>query len=323
MKRLILIAISMATFLQVNAQNNITLNINHKLGGSDFAMNQAAKNNMDHDFDITRLEYYISEISLIHDSGLETAIDDMYILVQAQNATTVELGSYDVSSVEKIKFHIGVDRGSNHLDPSTYNASHPLAPKSPSMHWGWTAGYRFVALEGNGGTNLNQLIQLHGLDDANYFTTEIDLDVTAGSGALSIDLDADYTRAMENISVNSGVIVHGANLEAKQCLENFRDHVFSQAGTTSSTIDFSEVNNFDVFPNPIVGGSSRITLDIDRTTGFKYDVAINSMEGRQLQYQSEVRDGQEIEFSDYVSGMYIVNLIIEGQTIITKKVFVK
>lgn len=323
MKKFILFVLLIGAFsVQSNAQNNVILTINHKLGDADFVMNQAAKNNMDHDFKITRLEYYISEISLIHDGGNETQIEDLWVLANASSMTEVELGEYDITSVEKIKLHIGVDPDHNHLDPSSWPNGHPLAPGFPSMHWGWTAGYRFVALEGHGGSNLNQLIELHGLGDDNYFSTEVDLDVTAENNELSINLDADYTKSLENISVNAGVIVHGDNLEAKQCLENFRDFVFSPASVTSSTIEFTEVPEFNMFPNPVENGISTIKLDLEES-GNEFDLSITSTNGKHLQSLLSIVNGQTIDFSNQVSGMYFVNLIKDGQTIITKKIFVK
>lgn len=323
MKNILLLSFVIgAMSFQLNAQNSVFVNISHKLGDEDFAMNQAAKNNMDHDFEITRLEYYISEISLIHDGGSETIVDDLWVLADAESNTEIDLGEHDISSVEKIKFHIGVDPDHNHLDPSSYQSSHPLAPKFPSMHWGWAAGYRFVALEGNGGASLNQLVQLHGLGDSNYFTTEVELDVTADNNVVTINIDADYTKALEDISVNSGVIVHGDNLQARQCLENFRDFVFSASSGTSAIIDYSEVNEFDVFPNPVTQGFSILKLDL-KESGNKYDLSITSVDGKQLDYMQNIADNQIINFADQLSGMYLVNLMKEGQVIISKKVFVQ
>jgi len=323
MKKFLLFVLLLGAWsLQTNAQNSVKLNINHKLGDSDFAMNEAAKNNMDHDFNITRLEYYISEISLIHDGGNETQINDLWVLADATIKTEVDLGDHDISTVEKIIFHIGVDPDHNHLDPASWPNGHPLAPGFPSMHWGWNAGYRFVALEGNGGPNLNQLIQLHGLGDINYFTIEVNIDASAENNVLNIDLDADYTRALENISVNSGVIVHGDNLQAKRCLQNFRDFVFSAASITSSTIDFSEVKAFNLFPNPVVNGMSTINLDLKESKS-EYDLTVTSVDGKQLQTLPAIFNGQTIDFSNQATGMYFVNLIKEGKTIITKQIFVK
>ena len=79
---------------------------------------------------------------------METAIPNKWVLVNASEATEVDLGSHDVTNVEAVHFHIGVDSSVNHSDPASYPMGHPLAPVFPSMHWGWAAGYRFVAIEG-------------------------------------------------------------------------------------------------------------------------------------------------------------------------------
>ena len=321
MKKLLLIA---SVFLMFNmsgfAQNNIQFNINHKLGDADFAMETAAKNNLDNDFEVTRLEYYISEISITHDGGTETTIEDLWILVDVNQDTQIDLGDHDITTVEKVSFSTGVDPDYNHLDPASYQPSHPLAPQSPSMHWGWAAGYRFVAFEGNGGSAFNQLFELHGLEDDNYFQTEIALDVTADNNEILISLDADYTRALEDINVNSGVIVHGGYGAAKQCLENFRDFVFSSASETTATIDFSEVSKFEIFPNPTKGNA---TLALEASEGLTYQVSVTDILGKQVLFFNEISSNSTVDLQLSESGFYFVNLIKEGQAVITKKLISK
>ena len=285
-------------------------------------MNKSATNNINNEFISTRLEYYISEISLVHDGGLETLIEDLWILVDASTKTELSLGSHDISSIEKVKLHIGVDEAHNHLDPSSYEMSHPLAPKFPAMHWGWTAGYRFVAFEGLGGSDLNQLIQLHGLGDINYFTTEIDVTVTAEDDQISIELDADYTRALENIVVNSGVIVHGDNFEAKQCLENFRDFVFSQSSISSSTKEFSAISSFSVSPNPVSNGVVVINLET-RDNATNFDLRISSIAGKQLEVIKDIRDGTPLNLVNYAPGVYLIGIVSKGQILSTQKIIKK
>lgn len=317
MKKLLLSAIALLIFsISSFAQNSIQININHKLADANFAMETAAKNNIDNDFEVTRLEYYISQISIVHDGGQETLFEDFWVLVDATTSTQIDLEDSDINSVEMVKLHVGVEEEVNHLDPASYPASHPLAPKSPSMHWGWAPGYRFVAIEGNGGNNLDQLFQFHGLDDNNYFTTEIALTTEAVDNAVVINLDADYTRALENIDVSSGSIVHGAFGDAKTCLENFRDYVFSPAGQPVSTIDFSEVSKFDVFPNPT---SNNATITLEATQDLNYEVSVTDLLGKQVRFYDAVNSNSTIDLQLENAGFYFVNLIKEGQAVITKK----
>ena len=303
------------------AQNDIQFKINHKLGDADFALETGAKNNLGHDFKVTRLEYYISEIIITHDGGAITKIKDFWILVNADKDTQVNLGNYDIHSVEKVSFSIGVDPDHNHLDPASYDASHPLAPQFPSMHWGWSAGYRFVAFEGYGGSAFNQLFQLHGLEDLNYYQNETELDIVAENNEIVISLDADYARALEDINLNSGVIVHGGYGEAKQCLENFRDFVFSPTSETTSTIDFSEVNNFSVYPNPTNNGN--FTIALEASEELAYQVSVTDILGKQIHFFNAVNSNSIMDVQLDKSGFYFINLIKAGHPVISKKLIAK
>lgn len=301
----------------IYAQNNIQFTINHQLSDVDFEFNMGTKNNIDHDFNVTRLQYYISEISIIHDGGTETAIQDKWILVNANQPTQVDLGDHDVTAVEGVHFHIGVNEAVNHADPASYPAGHPLAPVFPSMHWGWAAGYRFVAIEGFGSSDYNQLYQLHGLEDDNYFKTEVPLMTTAENDTVSINIDGDYTRILEDIEVNSGVIAHGGFGAAKKALENFRDYVFTASSGSTATVDFSEITNFNIYPNPTANGSAALSISADKD--LSYEVSINDVMGRQVQYFDNVQSNSVHDIYVEQPGVYVVNLIKNGQVVITRK----
>ncbi len=303
------------------AQNSVQLNIHHKLGASDFAMNQASANNLDNNFKVTRLEYYISEISITHDGGTRTNIEDQWILVDAGETTEIDLGSHDITSVEMITFHVGVDQAHNHLDPASYDSEHPLAPQLPSMHWGWSSGYRFVAMEGLGGASFNQTFQLHGLGDNNYFRTDVLVAATPVNNALVLDIDADYTRALEDINVSGGLIVHGEFAEAKKVLENFRDHVFTATNTSTSTVDFSEVQGLAVFPNPTPNGHA--SLLVSATGNQVYQVTITDVLGRQIRQYDVVPSNTNLDINLQNAGLYFINLHKEGQVVMTQKLMMK
>lgn len=319
-KHLLPVALFLLISIMSTAQNQVQLLINHKLGDADFSFDTNAKNNLNNDFEIFRLEYYISEITIIHDGGNETKINDVWVLANASRNTGVDLGSHNINQVEMIKFSLGVDPAHNHLDPSTFPALHPLAPKNPSMHWGWVSGYRFVALEGNGGSNLNRLFELHGLGDDNYFTIEIPLTTTANNNTINISLDADYTRALENIDVNAGLIVHGDYGMAKKSLENFRDFVFSASTTTTSTIDFSEVEKFDVFPNPT---NRKASLILNAPQDQTYQISVTNILGKEMLFINTVSSNSEIEIPLQQPGIYFVNLLKSGHPVITRKLISK
>lgn len=317
MKQFLLLSFLVLT-TSVFAQNTVKLNINHELGNLPFALNTGAQNNLGHDFNLNRMEYYLSQFTIVHDGGQETVVSNTYALVDASEATTIDLGSHNITTVEAVKFYIGVDSAANHSDPASYPASHALSPKSPSMHWGWASGYRFAALEGKGSSNYNQTIELHGLGDNNYYQAEVLTSATAANNEVIIDIYADYTRALESISVNGGAFEHGFDGDARKLLFNFSQNVFQQFST--STIDFSEVNSFKVFPNPTTG---QATISLEATEDFTYQVLITDVLGKTIEVINEVRGNQPISTQIEQSGLYFVQLVKDGQTVISKKLLVQ
>ncbi len=300
------------------AQNSIQLHINHKLGDETFYLQTEASNNIGNKFNVERLEYYISEISILHNGTIETPISDLWVLADATDGTTVvDLGMHNIDAIQGIKLHIGVDPEHNHADPASYPSGHPLAPKFPSMHWGWAAGYRFVAYEGKGGDNLNQDCQLHSLGDQNYYETVIDANVSTVNNEIIVNIDADYTRIVEDINVNAGVIVHGDNGAAQKALQNFRDYVFSASDEATSIVDFSEINSFNLYPNPSNVGATY--LSINATQDNDYQIEVYDVLGRKVQSLESVQSNTPTPLSLETAGLYIVSLMKEGQSIITKK----
>ncbi len=320
MKKILLSFLSMLFIGAIAAQNNVQFTINHKLGMEAFELDKAAQNNMGHQFNTERLQYYIAEIAITHDESQLTTIENKWILVNAEEPTIVDLGEHPITTVESVHFHIGVNPENNHDDPATYPPTHPLAPTFPSMHWGWAAGYRFIAFEGKGGDQLNQTFELHGLGDDNYFVTNVKVDVTADNGVVDIQLDADYTRALEDIDVNSGVIEHGENGAAKQALENFRDHVFSEAGSITNTFDIQIIQGVSVFPNP--SADLMTSIQVDAPNIAHYDLQITDMLGRIQQTQTTipVQQAQTIVFEQ--AGYYLISIVKNGQTLWTEKVLI-
>ena len=99
---------------------------------------------------------------------------------------------------------------------------HPLGPVHPSMHWGWAAGYRFLALEGYSGTNLDAQSQVHALEDNNFFHQTHAVVGEAFNGALSLSLDANYEYMFEGLPVSEGFFVHGSTGIASETMVNMK-----------------------------------------------------------------------------------------------------
>lgn len=104
------------------------------------------------------------------------------------------------------------------------------------MHWGWSAGYRFVAIEGKAGMTFNTTFEMHGLGDPNYFSQTKTLIGVKRDTNIYVKLEADIAQALKGINITAGPIDHGVDATDLDVLKNFRDFVF-KAKTLSSAKD--------------------------------------------------------------------------------------
>lgn len=314
MKKIHLLLAFAFSALTIQAQQDIYLKINHQLGSSSFSYNQTATNNISNSFNLQRLEYYISQITLNYDGGQDTTLDT-YILVDAGTTTNQLLGTFNITTLESITFGIGVDPAVNNNDPDLWPMTHPLAPKSPSMHWGWAAGYRFAAFEGMSGTSMNTGWQIHALGNRNYNTQTIQTSGYTTGTTTTIELNADYTQALNNITINGNLFNHGEMGEAATLLNNFNTSVFT-SGTVG--IQKNELTKFNVSPNP---SERNIILTFEDNQNGN-ELIINSLNGQEVKREL-ITSGNQVNISINTKGAYIINIVKEGQIIGSERVIIK
>ena len=239
--------------LAISQSKTVLLNIEHRLGTDTCATGVEGINNLGNPFKLNRIEYYMDEIILVHDGGSSDTAAAL-ALVDGFSETSLNLGTFTVDSLESIRFAIGVNASLNHLDPTTYNPNHPLAPKSPSMHWGWTAGYRFIAAEGLGGSTFSQIFEFHGLGDGNYAHLTLPTSGTLiASDTLLITITADYNELFRGINLGSGAISHGETGGAAQTLHNINNHVFTSSEGNAAMGLTEKTPVVGIYPNPSNG----------------------------------------------------------------------
>ena len=317
MKNLFTLIFTICFSFSIVAQNNIFVKIDHKFATEDFDLDKVVTAYEGYDLKISRLQYYLSGFVITHDGGQNTPAPD-HFLINAEEATTLNLGTFDITEIESITFSVGVAEDHNHLDPSTYPATHPLAPKNPSMHWGWTAGYRFIALEGKTGANVNTTYQVHALGDANYQTLTIPVQGTPGNSSLTINLDADCLGMFNTINVSNGVITHGDFGESITLLENFASHVFFPQGQIPvTTIDPNFKGKFQIQPNPSFDKNTNVVLNLP--TANNYQVTLTDLTGRVIQTQVVASGEQTIQIESNHSGIFFIHLWKDGEPVAFEK----
>lgn len=310
-------------FTALLGQNTIKLNINHKLGNSTFAVNQTATNNLGHSFNLNRMQYYLSGFVITHDGAQTTTVSGVYALVDAAAPAQIDLGNFpSITNIEAIKFSVGVNTPENNADPTLWPSTHALAPKSPSMHWGWASGYFFIALGGNSSPSLNQQLELHALGNANYFSQTIVATATVVGGEKIINLNADYEMALKNIPISSGLVLHGSSGANATMVTNFRDFVFTASNLSGVGInenaDFK--NGIVVYPNPSNNGV--FTFLSPNNIEEKYSYQITDITGKLIEFgEVSNKSGEQITIQN--KGMYFLSFY-EGKTnVATQKLIVQ
>jgi hypothetical protein len=302
------------------AQKKVTLTIKHMLGTTPFAFSKTGTNNLGQSFNISRVDYYISQIAIIHDGGMLMTVPNKYILAKGSANVNEDLGTFAVTNVEGIRFFIGVEAPTNNGDPSLWPSTHPLSPKSPSMQWGWSAGYRFIALEGKAGTSLTTTYEMHGLGNPNYFQQTVMASGVNSGTNVTINLDADYTQALYGINVSSGPIDHGADATDLDVIKNFRDRVFKPGtGLPTSIKSYEQPISMTIYPNPSKGV---FQINISNNINQIIDAKVIDITGKEVM-RLDLRNISSTEVKIGTKGLYLIKLQNSNGNVSTQKLIVE
>jgi len=251
---LLFIAIAATAFSQ---NNHVVFSFDHKVGADSLVINQTVFSIWNNKkVKLSRAEFYISEAEIHHPDGVVMPLTDQYLLVNAKNPEAeFDLGSWPVDAAHGVTLHLGVPQSVNHLDPASYPASHPLSPQNPSMQWGWTAGYRFLVLEGkvdnNGDGVPETTFEFHNLGDALYKTLELTGMKEAHNGVLHLHFVLDYAQLFKNLAMTGNLIQHGSASLNVNVMNNAATQNFITLPTVLATHEVeSNSLNIKAFPNP-------------------------------------------------------------------------
>ena len=290
------------------AQTQVGLRIDHKAGQADVEAPLSVNTPAGESVGINRLEYYLSSFVLIHDGGQQTAIEEAYVLADAFVDEVHPLGEVSgVENVEGLMFNVGIDPDNNHADPASWPADHPLAPQVPSMHWGWAAGYRFVALEG--GTSEGTL-EIHALGDDNHTAGEMEVLAGIENGVLLLDVEADVLGFFHLLTVGSGLINHGETEEAILVCNNLANRIFRLPGAAGIADDAPA--RTEVVLVPVAGGTEVRFSEAQFRDGAW---TLLDVLGRPLMTGHIPEGSREVRLSDLPSGGFLLMLdLADGRT---------
>ena len=238
---------------KIFSQKNIFLDIAPMFQNSNLEMNvnYTAWDGKTIKFD--HFDYYLSDIQITHDGGQEILLDSVF-LVEPQNHTLF-LGGYNVNQIEQISFVVGVPKplntqtGTEAIDISLYPENHPLSFQTPSMYWGWQAGYMHMILGGyaddNGDGSLESYFEMHNLGNLNQKFVELPgiIQTNSSSNQIDILLNCQADRWINSIALSTVGIAHGETGLNATILNNvLTENVFIQPANASISSINSDAN---------------------------------------------------------------------------------
>jgi hypothetical protein len=204
---------------QVFSQKNIFLDISPMFQSSSLQMNvnYIAWDGKTIKFD--HFDYYLSDVQIFHDGGQSILLDSVF-LVEPQNHT-LYLGGHNVNQIEQISFIVGVPKpmntqtGAEAIDISLYPENHPLSFQTPSMYWGWQAGYMHMILGGyaddNGDGSLEAYFEMHNLGNQNQKLVEFPnvIQTNTSSNQIDIFMNCRVDRWINSMPLSTVGVAHG------------------------------------------------------------------------------------------------------------------
>ena len=309
MKKLIFSLIIVFTVLTVKSQKNVFLTISPKMSGSDLQMATNLVNLDGVTFNLNHFDYYLSGLSIIHDGGQILDLTDTIFIVKPDNFV-LQLGDFDITTIEQLTFSIGVPanlntlNGTDAIDISQYPEFHPLSFQDPSMHWGWSAGYMHMIIGGAVDTDADGItnagFQLHNLGDINYFNVTLPIVQTnTSNNQIDVYLNCNLEQWMKNIDIATVGILHGSNGLNRDIMRNtYLEPVFTQSATASISTH-QEIIGKSFFSSTALA----IKVTWENVLGAN-NYVLTDISGKKIQFGSIDNMSGNILFENLANGLY-------------------
>ncbi len=265
------------------SQKDLFLTLKPVFGTQDY---QTQTNYVGNNGKVVKLEYlkyYLGDLSIVHDGGQILDLSESVYLI-GDTTFTLFLGQQSVNQIEEVNFLVGVpsrfntEAGALAQDISLYPETSALSFQSPSMYWGWAAGYMHMVVEGKADGNNDQnpeaLFQLHNFGDHSQAPVSLTNVIQTNTNATQIDvfINCHIDRWLNNINLASVGILHGEdglNLEVMQNV--LSQNVFDQPANASVTSLTKDIVQFSSQQGAIqcawTGLEKGLTLNLIDQTG--------------------------------------------------------
>lgn len=212
---------------------NVALHFHLMDGNNETGLNQNLTDDFGNTYQITRFDFYVSKPYVTDmDDTLVWSNEDHHLI---QGPGHYDIFDYEIQSPEhwhKLNFGIGVSDDVNFNNPADYDPDNDLSPQSPSMHWNWNSGYRFIVIEGmvdvDGNQTLDSTFTYHIGTSALFRNVSLmlheNIDIAENK---MISLDIDVSTILSAIDIANNLDTHTSNNLplAEQIADNMDDAI--------------------------------------------------------------------------------------------------
>jgi hypothetical protein len=302
------------------SQKNVFIDIKPMFQNANLEMNVNYTAWNGKTFKLDHFDYYLSNIQLTFDGGQMLFLDSIFLVEPQQH--TLYLGNYNINQIEQINFIIGVPKprntqaGSQAIDISLYPETHPLSFQSPSMYWGWAAGYMHMIIGGyaddNGDGSLESYFELHNLGNANQQSVQMNniIQTNISNDQINVNINCQVDRWVNNIPISTVGIMHDEIGVNATILDNvITETVFIQPANaglesfnTQSKIYFqNQSNGISVFWKEIKNLNHILVCDLN---------------GRLIKKVNSNLENGDLQLELIESGYYLVQFFNENNLLI-------
>lgn len=326
--------------LGVFGQKALKVELNHVFRGEPFMYEEVFHDREDYyPAYISRLQYYLSGIQLSLSNGAAMNLEEVYVLASANVSEYHLVDSFDVTEdIDSISFDLGVDAATNHLDPTLYDDHHPLALQEPSMHWGWSAGYNFIAMEGYTSSNTKEdptiKFDMHATGDDNYLTAvpRFAVETESNDSQILIKVIVDVEGFVIDLDLERVGFTHGVSSSHYAMLNNieaglvFNNKVMLEPFVADTTINEDSLNSiletgekYSIVVNKINSTAPTIFYQLPSRLG-QVHLILTDIQGRVILKDSKLPyEGNYFMNMELEAGLYILSFITNEGNHYTKR----
>jgi hypothetical protein len=307
MKSLLIGVFISASIGSLMAQTDINLTFRHTFNADDLTYGTTYTRPGLPAVSLSRVQYYLSGFELTHDGGQTLALPDKYILGSG-NISNYNLANENITTLEGIRFDLGVDSARNHLGTSNWSEHHPLGSKSPTMDWGWPAGYFFWTfdgmVDGNGDGTPNVPFQMHGFGDNLIRNVDLLTGFTITGSTIDLTVYVNVADWLLNNDLTTMGFEHSSGPKNATLGDNTNDEtVFTLV--SSAGIKAVSGNGSHIYADNTLSYAPTIYYDL--ATLDKVDVFVYDMTGKVvLEDRVQHHEGNYFIRKELESGSYII-----------------